>query len=109
MTNEWGAPLDRNGYAPSIIQADTSRCYLCGRINGKLDRHEPFGGALRAKSKRMGMWVSLCHEPCHLSIAHKDGEVARSLKMDAQSACTEHYDMASDQFIKEFYSNYLEA
>ena len=31
MLNEYGAPLDRNGYAPSIVQADTDeRCWLCG-------------------------------------------------------------------------------
>ena len=31
MKNEWGAELDRNGYAPSIVQADTSKCFLCQR------------------------------------------------------------------------------
>ena len=29
MTNEYGAELDRNGYAPSIVQDDTDCCYIC--------------------------------------------------------------------------------
>ena len=53
MKNEWGAELDRNGYAPSIVQADTSKCFLCHRSGVKLDRHEIFGNAMRNKSKRM--------------------------------------------------------
>ena len=50
MKNEWGAELDRNGYAPSIVQADTSKCFLCQRSGVKLDRHEIFGNAMRSKS-----------------------------------------------------------
>jgi hypothetical protein len=75
MKNEWGAELDRNGYAPSIVQADTSKCFLCQRSGVKLDRHEIFGNAMRSKSKRMGLWVSLCHTPCHLTHAHGCAEV----------------------------------
>ena len=63
MVNEYGAKLDRNGYAPSIIQdeADES-CFIC-YANGyydPLNRHEAFGGSFRDKSKRLGLWVSLC-------------------------------------------------
>jgi hypothetical protein len=54
--------LDRNGYAPSILQTE-ERCFLCGRTDRKLDRHEPFGGPYRAKSKADGLWVLLCHYP----------------------------------------------
>lgn len=50
MKNEWGAELDRNGYAPSIVQADTSKCFLCQRSGVKLDRHEIFGNAMRSKA-----------------------------------------------------------
>ena len=50
MVNEYGAKLDRNGYAPSIIQdeADES-CFIC-YANGyydPLNRHEAFGGPFR--------------------------------------------------------------
>lgn len=46
---------NRNGYAMSIMQEDLTFCYHCGRRNRKLDRHEPFGGAYRDKSKRLGL------------------------------------------------------
>lgn len=47
MTNEYGAPLDRNGYAPSILQDDDSYCLVCygNGYNDPLNRHEVFGGA----------------------------------------------------------------
>lgn len=66
MVNEYGAKLDRNGYAPSIIQdeADES-CFVC-YANGyydPLNRHEAFGGPFRDKSKRLGLWVSLLVAP----------------------------------------------
>lgn len=87
MTNEWGEPLDSNGYAPSVVQADTSRCFMCMRSGVKLDRHEIFGNALRAKSKRMGLWVALCHEPCHLTHAHGNAQVMDWLHRVGESAC----------------------
>ena len=60
--NAFGAELDRNGYAPSILQQG-ERCHMCGghHIYDGLDRHEVFGGAYRKKSKELGLWVLLCH------------------------------------------------
>lgn len=51
MTNEYGAPLDRNGYAPSILQDDDSYCLIClgNGYNDPLNRHEVFGGPFRKK------------------------------------------------------------
>ena len=46
--------LDRNGYAPSILQDDLSVCFRCGRSCEKLDRHEVYGAANRQKSKALG-------------------------------------------------------
>ena len=108
MTNEWGAELDRNGYAPSIVQADTSKCFLCQRSGVKLDRHEIFGNAMRNKSKRMGLWVSLCHTPCHLTHAHGGAEVMDWLHRVGEQACLDTYDMDIPAFRGEFYTNYLE-
>ena len=48
--------LDRNGYAPSIVQDDADECCaICYANGGKdpLNRHEIFGGAYRQKSKRL--------------------------------------------------------
>ena len=108
MKNEWCAELDRNGYAPSIVQADTSKCFFCQRSGVKLDRHEIFGNAMRSKSKRMGLWVSLCHTPCHLTHAHGCAEVMDWLHRLGEQACIDNYDFTIPMFREEFYTNYLE-
>ena len=101
----------RSSYKDSIVQADTSRCYICGRCGVKLDRHEPFGGGLRQKSKRLGMWVAICHEPCHMQIVHGgsgDGLVAKGLRRDAETAARAAYGWTKEQFISEFGKSYME-
>lgn len=100
---------DRNGYAPSIMQTDTSFCYLCGRRDRKLDRHEPFGGAYRDKSKALGMWVVLCHEDCHegRNGAHGEAEVNELLRQEAQRAAMKAYGWSTKDFIREFGKNHL--
>lgn len=99
--------MDKNGYNPSIIQQDTSCCYLCGRSAGKLDRHEPLQGFNRQKSKRYGLWVVLCHRPCHMQIAHGDPAVANRLKREAQQAAMTHYGWTTDEFIGLFGRNFI--
>lgn len=104
-----GAKLDANGYAPSIMQEDMTRCYLCGRADRKLDRHEPFGGAFRDKSKKYGLWVLLCHEDCHegRNGAHGEPKVNEELKRDAQLWAMHEYKWSKGDFIREFGKNYL--
>jgi len=97
---------DSNGYNPSLLQSD-QRCYLCGRTNGKLDRHEIFPGANREKSKYYGLWVLLCDYPCHHDIAHRDGNIARSMKEKAQGAAMKEYGWTKADFIRLFGKNYL--
>lgn len=106
--NKYSAPLDSNGYAPSIMQQDLSRCYICGRSSEKLDRHEPFGGALRSKSKKMGLWVMLCHWTCHLNGAHAHGEIAQMLKREAQQRAMDYYGLTTDEWIAEWGKNFLD-
>lgn len=112
-TNEYGTPLDRNGYAPSIVQDSTDRCcYLC-YANGHgdpLNRHEIFGGAYRKKSKRLGLWVYLCHDRCHQgqSGVHNSTGKDIALKRAAQRAAMEQYGWDIDRFRQEFGKNYLE-
>lgn len=107
--------MDKNGYAPSIMQ-DTvfeAFCYLCG-ANGaldKLDRHEIFGGPYREKSKRLGLWVLLCHNDCHIFgplAAHNNASTALQLKQEAQRRAMEAYGWSIEDFIREFGKNYLE-
>lgn len=107
--------MDKSGYAPSIMQ-DTifePLCYLCG-ANGaldKLDRHEIFGGPYREKSKRLGLWVLLCHNDCHIFgplAAHNNASTALRLKQEAQRRAMEAYGWSIEDFIREFGKNYLE-
>lgn len=111
--NEYGAELDRNGYAPSIVQDDTDeRCFICF-ANGSsdpLNRHEIFGGPFRSKSKRLGLWVSLCHDRCHQTgpnSVHQNEQTARAIKICGQRAAMEKYGWSKEDFILEFGKNYL--
>lgn len=100
--------LDKNGYAPSIIPDHSeTQCFLC-LCNGigKMDRHEAFGGAYRSKSKRLGLWVHLCHDPCHLNGVHKDAVLAGFVKSEAQRHAMKVYGWTTEDFIREFGKNY---
>lgn len=107
--------MDKSGYAPSIMQDTVFEplCYLCG-ANGaldKLDRHEVFGGPYREKSKRLGLWVLLCHNDCHIfgpMAAHNNASTALRLKQEAQRRAMEAYGWSTEDFIREFGKNYLE-
>lgn len=110
MTNEYGAELDRNGYAPSIVQDDTDCCYICYGCREKLDRHEVFYGPYREKSKCLGLWVTLCHSEHHIfgpSAVHQNREVDLALKQAGQLAAMEKYGWSEDDFIRKFGRNYL--
>lgn len=99
--------MDINGYNPSIMQHNLDHCYICGRSCEKLDRHEVFGGAYRAKSKRMGLWVMLCHWSCHLNGVHAHGAESRLLKAEAQQRAMDYYHITTDEWIESFGKNYL--
>ena len=108
MTNEYGATLDRNGYAPSLL-SNSEECFICGRSGRKLDRHEVYGGALRTKSKNLGCWCLLCHEPCHLTEIHRNADTRRKLKAVCQEVAMLKYRWDTAEFIKRFGRNYLDA
>lgn len=99
--------LDRNGYAPSILQEDLSCCFNCGHSDEKLDRHEVWGAANRQKSKALGLWVNLCHNSCHLYGVHQNAVIADRLKKKAQRIAMEHYGWTIEDFIKVIGRNYL--
>ena len=109
MTNEFGAKLDRNGYAESVIQEDNTRCFLCGRRDQKLDRHEVFSGPLRTKCKNLGIWVCLCQD-CHQGNhgVHKNVMKAAALKRIAQSRALKHYGWSMEDWHREFGKSFLE-
>lgn len=109
MTNEYGANIGRNGYAPSILQTDLTRCWRCKRTDKKLDWHEVYGGANRAKSKRYGLWVVLCHDTCHegRNGVHQNANEGRYLKEIAQREAMRRYGWSTEEFIQRFGKNYL--
>lgn len=108
MLNEYGMKLDRNGYARSVLQDDTCRCCRCGRTDRKLDRHEVFGGANRQKSKALGLWVTLCHEECHLGAGgvHQDAALRKALRAQSQQIAMGVYGWTEEAFVRRFGRSY---
>lgn len=100
--------MDRNGYNPSLLQTDMTRCFLCGRRDRKLDRHEVFSGSYRQKSKATGMWVMLCHSDCHegRNGVHQNPARAHELRQLGQMALMENGWTVED-VRREFGKNYL--
>jgi hypothetical protein len=69
-----------------------------------------FFGALRSKSEKYGLTVYIHHNKCHIfgeNAVHRNAEVNRKLQAIAQKKAMEHYGWDREQFIKEFYKNYL--
>ncbi len=68
-------------------------------------------GPFRDKSKRLGLWVSLCHYRCHQEgngSVHKNRESDLHIKRIAQMKAMEAYQWDTEDFIREFGRNYLE-
>lgn len=109
MKNEYGAELDSNGYAPSIMpdplpEVYYGGCYVCG-VGGDLARHEVFPGPYRTNSKRYGLWINLCPK-CH-ELVHKVGGDQRELKKKAQLVAENYYGWTTEEFRRHFGKNWL--
>ena len=75
-----------------------------------LDKHHIFGGALRDKSERYGLFVYLHHSRCHIfgkNSAHNNPEIAKKLKAIAQTAAMKKYDLSVEDFIREYGKSYI--
>ena len=108
MRNEFGIMLDKNGYAPSVVDyygTEMERCYNCD-WKGDLVRHEVFGGSNRQKSKAYGVWVLLCPR-CHIDL-HHNPEKWKWLNVTAQRNAMAHYGWTIDDFRERFGKNYVE-
>lgn len=91
-------------YIPSIVQADTEHCFICGRSG--VQRHEPLDGlGRRRKSQTFGLWVALCPE--HHAESHKDVEIQNTLRAECQKAAMREYGVTTEEFIHAFGRNYL--
>lgn len=104
MKNEFGTQLDSNGYAPTILCTSAS-CAICRRSNVHLQRHEVFHGANRTKSKNYGLWLNVCMD-CH-ALIHRDGDLDRALKRQAQRHAMTVYKWTESDFRKRFGKNYV--
>lgn len=89
------------------------KCWLCG-ANGSadpLDKHHLFGGALRKKSERDGLYVYLCHDQCHIFgryAAHQCAETAQALhEYGERKWLAEHPGTTVEDFIHEYGRNYI--
>ena len=92
----------------SIVQKDTERCFFC-HSRFWLEWHHIFGAALKKKSEKYGLMVRLCHY-CHNEPpagVHQNKEIRRSLQAFAQEKAMARYEWSVEDFIKEFYKNYL--
>lgn len=102
--NEYGEPLDRNGYAPSLDSGPY--CHKCERSDLPLQRHEIFhGSSNRAKSKKYGCWSLFCYE-CHMKIHNGQMDEA-DLKTEFQEKAQEHYGWTKEDFRTIFGKSYL--
>lgn len=100
----------RSEYAPSILQDDLEMCYLCGRRDRKLDRHECFPGPYRRKSKEDGLWVMLCHYPCHEGTngAQYNRKLRNLLASYAQEMAMLEYGWTMEEWIARYGKNWME-
>lgn len=91
----------------SIVQADMSKCFICGTTHG-LHTHEIFfGTANRKKSIKHGLYVRLCGPHHNLSNAgvHFNKALDLSIKKIGQKKFEERYDRL--EFINTFGKSYL--
>lgn len=96
----------------SILQKDKTKCFICKQnpCGDPLDKHHVFGGALRSKSERYGLFVYIHHNKCHIfgeKAVHKNAEVNRQLQSFAQKKAMKHYGWSVDYFRAKFYKNYI--
>ena len=102
------AAVDRNGYAPSILQTER-KCYVTG-LTGTLVRHEIYFGSGRGElSKPWGGWVWLRPDwrntPSHGVHMFGGRKLDRRLKQECQRRFEELY--SHETFIRTFGRSYL--
>ena len=66
---------------------------------------------MRGKSEKYGLFVYLHHDRCHIfgeKSVHKNARINRKVQAFAQRCAMDEYGWSVEDFIKEFYKNYLE-
>lgn len=94
-------------YNPSILQNE-QECYISGKTNCDLVRHEIYFGKNRQASKKNGFWVYLTPEWHNLSkySVHLNKQTDFKLKQDCQMKFEETH--SREEFLKLIGKNYLE-
>lgn len=106
MENMFGQKIGANGYVDSIV-GNEPRCYLCGRRDLALHRHEVYHGtAYREKSKNLGLWVNLCYV-CHQRLHNRDAGLDRRLKEGMQEKAMKEFGWSIEDFRREFGKSYI--
>ena len=93
----------------SIIQADKTVCFICGRNSNyePLDEHHVYSSANRKLSEKYGLKVYLHHNTCHLHGVHKNADMNKDLKAKVQEISMQHYGWSVEDFIKIFGKSYI--
>ena len=101
--------MGRKEYNDSILQWDLSYCFLCGRRDRKLDRHECFFGPYRQKCKEDGLWIMLCHYPCHQGPdgAQYNRQLREEIADIAQRRAMNEYGWSMEEWIERYGKNWL--
>ena len=90
----------------SIVQADLSRCYVCGCSQGLEIHHVMSGVANRPLSTKYTLLVALCAEHHRGKTGvHQNFELKLSIVQDAQKAFERLY--GHELWMKTFQKNYL--
>lgn len=87
----------------SILQENKNKCYFCDKR--AVDTHELIKGRNRKKSIKWGLCIRLCRE-CHRK-TEEDIEFYKETRKLAQLKWKEYYCKSNEEFIKEFWRNYL--
>ena len=87
----------------SILQENKNKCYFCDKR--AVDTHELIKGRNRKKCIKWGLVVYLCRD-CHRK-TEEDIEFYKETKKLAQIKWKEYYCKSDEEFIKEFWRNYL--
>ena len=109
MKNEYGEALDDNHYAPSIMQWNPGeQCAFCRMEHVEVVRHEVFHGfGRREKSKKYGLWVTVC-PTCHQFIhSHPRNDRVLELHQQGQHQAMEKYGWTTEEWISIMGKNYL--
>ena len=97
--------LDSSLYGERVIPWPEDQCFVCGRTDRALQRHEVYFGPYRDKSKIHGCWVIVC-DVCHKRIHDQKDLLDHKLKVIMQHKAMMKYGWTRDRWREVFGKNY---